>query len=561
MTRRRPPSPGSQRRAGLPRRSPRRRSRRCSPPCSTGWVRRTTGRSHERRLPSRDQRPGRTVRRVPLLGSLAGSRPAQDLRRTVRAARATSAPLRFVAMQLGSRRAARYRLRGSGLTVFLRHGTRDVDIFREIFGVGYEANSYDPPEPVAAALDASAAPAVLDLGGNIGLFGAYMLGRWPGATVRSFEPDPTNLPILRRVIAVNGLPGRWTVTPAAVANEAGELPFVLRPVAASSSSSGRLRGARTRRGVSARAQPTSRPGPSTSSSRARGRPHQDGHRGRRVVDPHRPAPARLRAGAIVLERHAAGCPSPTRCAALRLCEGPDTRALHEPEDFGHRGVLWAWREDGRSPRLATAQPGRGSSRRGGRGQTRAAGGAHRAGARRPARHPTATLPARPAVPQLRAHSGSSPCPRSRISIPSRVAPVLARRRRRTRSVDVHVSAGLAQRRSVLRPSARLARAQHLLAITRSGPGQLDGRRARRLRCRCAAARPRRVGPEAARALGDGERRGPGTRDAARVAIGRAQPAALACPPLRADPSGSARGERAAISPPAAERAAARRRRR
>lgn len=290
---------------------------------------------------------GRTVRRVPLLGSLAGSRPAQDLRRTVRAARATSAPLRFVAMQLGSRRAARYRLRGSGLTVFLRHGTRDVDIFREIFGVGYEANSYDPPEPVAAALDASAGPAVLDLGGNIGLFGAYMLGRWPGATVRSFEPDPTNLPILRRVIAVNGLPGRWTVTPAAVANEAGELPFVSGLFAESQLLEV---GDTTEREPDAASLEEGQ----TISVPVVDLFEQDhevdlikmdieGGEWSILTDPRLPG---LRAGAIVLEWHAAGCPeTDPHGATIRLLRGAGYTGLHETEDFGHRGVLWAWRED------------------------------------------------------------------------------------------------------------------------------------------------------------------------------------------------------------------------
>ena len=128
--------------------------------------------------------------RFVVLRSVMNSSGARSVVRTVRASRALREPLRFTLLQLGSRRTVAYRLRGSGLTIYLRHQTRDIDIFKEIFGPGYGPNSYEPPGALAAALDAKDSIAVLDLGGNIGLFGAYVVGRWPRATLRSFEPDP-----------------------------------------------------------------------------------------------------------------------------------------------------------------------------------------------------------------------------------------------------------------------------------------------------------------------------------------------------------------------------------
>ncbi len=94
------------------------------------------------------------LRRTPLVGALIGSEPVQHVVSTVRAARAVRETSRFTASQLLTSRTASYELRSSGLTVHLRHRTRDVDIFKEIFGTGYAYNSYDPPPRVEALLAA-----------------------------------------------------------------------------------------------------------------------------------------------------------------------------------------------------------------------------------------------------------------------------------------------------------------------------------------------------------------------------------------------------------------------
>ncbi len=288
------------------------------------------------------------LRRAPLLGTVIGSEPVQHVVWTVRAARAVREPVHFALAQLLTSRTASYELRGSGLTVELRHGTRDVDIFKEIFGTGYAHNSYDPPPQVEALLDAASEPAVLDLGGNIGLFGAYVLGRWPRARMTSFEPDPTNLPLIRRTIAANRLEDRWRLEAVAVSNEAGELPFV-SGLFAESQLAGLERTAER---------------PPDSASLESGHTvtvpvvdllAQDTRADLMKMDIEGgewpilgdPRLAQLGARAIVLEWHADGAPDPdAHAAALRLLAAAGYVEVHETEDFGHRGVFWAWRPEG-----------------------------------------------------------------------------------------------------------------------------------------------------------------------------------------------------------------------
>jgi FkbM family methyltransferase len=112
-----------------------------------------------------------------------------------------------------------FALRDSEIRVALRTGTRDGDIFDEIFVV---SRVYEPPAPVADRLDAVQRPLrVLDLGGNIGLFGAYVFDRFGDAEVTSVEPDPANAAILRRCISCNGLHDRWRLVQACAGTRAG----------------------------------------------------------------------------------------------------------------------------------------------------------------------------------------------------------------------------------------------------------------------------------------------------------------------------------------------------
>jgi FkbM family methyltransferase len=280
-----------------------------------------------------------------LLGAVIDSEPVQHVVQTVRAARAVRERSRFTASQLLTSRTATYELRSSGLTIALRHRTRDVDIFKEIFGTGYAYNSYDTPPEVEAIMNAASAPVVLDVGGNIGLFGVYVLGRWPQARVTSFEPDPTNLPLIRRTIAANRLEDRWRLQPVAVSNAAGELPFVSGLFAESQLAG--VERADDRPPESARLE----------SGHVVNVPVVDlfaqDHRAELMkmdieggewpilTDPRL---ARLGARAIVLEWHADGAPErDAHAAALRALAAAGYTEVHQIEDLGHRGVFWAWR--------------------------------------------------------------------------------------------------------------------------------------------------------------------------------------------------------------------------
>ncbi|MGA2454046.1 MAG: FkbM family methyltransferase [Solirubrobacteraceae bacterium] len=290
----------------------------------------------------------RAIDRSAALRAIFKSPPALHLVRTVRASRAVSEPLRFIALQLVSERAAEHRLTGSGLRVHLRHRTRDVDIFKEVFDTGYGPGVYEPPAPVAAALDAKAAPTMLDLGANIGLFGLYALGRWPGARIHSFEPDPANLPLLRRAVLANQLEHRWRVAGVAVANQAGALPFLAglfaeSQLAAVAGTAARAPGAASLQDGETIMVPT---------VDLFEQDHDvdllkidiEGGEWSILTDPRL---ASLNANVIVLEWHTSGCPErDPRAAAARLLRAAGYSEQQEAHDLGHTGLVWAWRGGG-----------------------------------------------------------------------------------------------------------------------------------------------------------------------------------------------------------------------
>ncbi len=141
------------------------------------------------------------------------------LRRAIgaqRAVRSLRPSMRFLALEARAGALGRYEIRGTGLKVHLRHGSRDVEIFNEIFAAGRE--SYEPPPEVAAVLDSFGPLRIGDLGANIGLFGVFALGRWPVASMRSYEPDPANAALLRATIAANEAHGHWDLAPVAVSD-------------------------------------------------------------------------------------------------------------------------------------------------------------------------------------------------------------------------------------------------------------------------------------------------------------------------------------------------------
>ena len=289
----------------------------------------------------------RALRRNRLALAAIESAPARLAARDIRAALAVDRPVRFLAFELGRRgRVATHRLRSSGLIVCVRHGTRDIVVFREIFGVHPWPNVYEPPAEVEEILRERPAPRIVDVGGNIGLFGLFALGRWPGSTVESFEPDPTNLPLLQRAIAANRLESRWSVRAAAVSNATGRSDFVS--------------------GLNAESQLTGMGDPAARVADAR--PLSEGERisvpvvdlftaltdrvsllkidieGAEWAILQDPRLARLQADAIVLEWHAMGSPDPdAHGAARRLLASAGYEQLRDVEAAGQTGVVWAWR--------------------------------------------------------------------------------------------------------------------------------------------------------------------------------------------------------------------------
>lgn len=291
----------------------------------------------------------RATERFPLLRRMVKSPGGQHLVQTARGARVVREPLRFAIRQLIIPGTGEYRLRGSGERIFLRHEraltaaraaaapAADVHILNEIFGGTGGQYAYDPPPPLADAFAAGHPRKVMDLGGNIGLFGADALGRWPGTTIHSYEPDPANLRLLTRVVAVNGLGSRWAVTGAAVASHTGEMTFVADRFAESHLATDTD-------------EPTGAATVTVPTVDLFEEDHDvdlmkmdiEGGEWSILTDARLPT---LKADVIVLEWHAAGCPEPDpREAAARLLRAAGYGRIEEVEVGTYNGVMWAWRE-------------------------------------------------------------------------------------------------------------------------------------------------------------------------------------------------------------------------
>jgi FkbM family methyltransferase len=132
-------------------------------------------------------------------------------------------PLRFALNELrpGTITAA-YRLRDSDVSIVVRHHTPDVLVLDEIFS----QREYELPCAVEQALETRSRPlTILDLGANIGLFGALMLARFADAHIVAIEADPENAAIHARAIEANGNENRWTLIRAAAATAPGTARF------------------------------------------------------------------------------------------------------------------------------------------------------------------------------------------------------------------------------------------------------------------------------------------------------------------------------------------------
>ena len=248
----------------------------------------------------------------------------------VHRARMVEQPLRFALREW--RRApqpARYRPRGAAVDVYLRHGTSDLDILDEVFGRGL----YRLPDPVRAALaDRGRPPRVLDLGGHIGLFGAWALGELGPTELTAVEADPANAALLRRTIEAGPGPERWRLLPVVAAARDTQLPFVAGAFAESRVAEGSgapLRAARDVLPLMAEADLV--------------KIDIEGGEWALLTDPRF---AGLPTAALVIEYHPAGCPDPDPQAFVhRLLRDAGYRTREIADVPLGAGMLWAWREE------------------------------------------------------------------------------------------------------------------------------------------------------------------------------------------------------------------------
>lgn len=168
------------------------------------------------------------LRLVRAAATLPGLRRLTSVKPLLRLSFALRAPLvepswRFALNELRPRDSTRrYRLRGSKVTVALRHHSPDVMVLDEVFAQA----EYDLPTEIARALDEVDVLRVIDLGANIGLFGALVLKRFSSARLVAVEVDPENAAVHEATIAAN--PGAdWNLIRGAAGTGQGRAPFVL----------------------------------------------------------------------------------------------------------------------------------------------------------------------------------------------------------------------------------------------------------------------------------------------------------------------------------------------
>jgi len=221
-----------------------------------------------------------------------------------------------------------YQPREGGPRVLLRHRTRDITILNEIF----DRSKYEPP--VDAPLDQPLS--IIDLGGNVGLFGSWALRRWEVRRLVSYEPDPANYRLLRAVAAPHQ---QWQTVAAAASNKAGSMRFV----------SGRYSESRAacddEAGVDLPAIDLfAEPLGTVNLMKI----DIEGSEWPILSDPRLAA---LDARVIVIEWHERHCPSPPgeHLAVRLLRDAGFSRVITRRGRFASNGIIWAWRQTAAPP--------------------------------------------------------------------------------------------------------------------------------------------------------------------------------------------------------------------
>jgi FkbM family methyltransferase len=222
-----------------------------------------------------------------------------------------------------------YHLRENGVEVALRHSAGDGATLAEVF----HRHDYQPPPEVANAIGEPRE--ILDLGANVGLFGAFAVSRWSRARIRGYEADPANVAVHERTIAANGLGARWSVVCAAAGAHDGEVELA----------AGRAMGSFV-------VAPGTDPGVATIHVPIRDvlsevsctdlvKMDMEGGEWEILLDPRfRQSPPR----AMVLEYHPHLCPDadPRAAAEQALAQAKLSTASIWHSDDGY-GMVWAWR--------------------------------------------------------------------------------------------------------------------------------------------------------------------------------------------------------------------------
>jgi FkbM family methyltransferase len=283
-----------------------------------------------------DWRTALRTTRVALGGTRAGMIAGRMLA-TLRFAPVFTEPLRFALGEMGGRvRVRSYLLRNSPVRVYLRHCTADANVVGELF----VERVYEPPVQVLDRLRAlERPPRILDLGANIGLFGAQALARWPGAQITAVEPDPSNLEIHRLTVAANPA-ARWHLKGAAAATETGQVPFAVGRFNASAVIEGHEPGSEHARMV---------PAIDVLPLMADADFIKMDIEGSEWALLNDPRFAALRPAALVIEHHAHLCPGADPQAAARESIAAAGYDMHEvrlpPGACPGQGMLWAWPND------------------------------------------------------------------------------------------------------------------------------------------------------------------------------------------------------------------------
>lgn len=113
--------------------------------------------------------------------------------RFLRAAFVTTSPLRVLTGEAFRRgQVEMFTVAATGERVALQHG-RDLEALYELFVKG----EYEPPRGLQARFGPRL-DLVVDVGANVGMFSAWAMGRWPTATIVSFEPSPESAVVYRQ---------------------------------------------------------------------------------------------------------------------------------------------------------------------------------------------------------------------------------------------------------------------------------------------------------------------------------------------------------------------------